>query len=496
MKKILILIAMSCMLIGCQKFLDIIPQDKAYDEDMFETRMGFEMALAGVYNDLNARPLYGKELKFGFMETLVGSYSNVVQTANPYYRSYRYDYTYPEFLQYPNGIWKGLYGAINQVNIILAEVNNIKADPYYNLVKGEALGIRAMCHFQLLKLFGPVIKEEGLAGRAIPYRDSVIFKATKFASAKDIIDRLNQDLAEARQLLVADPIRTSSRIADLNGSRHANYNSLIDRRGNRMNYFAVVGFQSLVAQWAGDMEKAAAYAEELIAEFDKDKIIQLAGRDDVKNIFTRRTPGENVFALINQDLRLAAITVFPEIAGSTVSHTRHLLPNYVWLGTNLYNSAQHGSNRDHRYILENWFYNLGRGMYLVMKYDFRNTANMHSPELDAGLFEVKIISLHNIYMVAAEYYATADREKAISYLNKVRNARGITNNIQYTADMSELLVKDLLFAEVRKEAFGEGYLFTEYKRLFKDIDRQSAVKANLNLFKFPIPVEELSNNPQ
>lgn len=495
MKKILILLTLSLMLISCQKFLDIIPQDKAYKEDLLQNRSGFEMALSGAYTDLNARPLYGKELKFGFMETLVGSYS-LMGNSHPYYRSYNHHYTYPEFLQYSNAIWGGLYGIINQANNILEDVDNIIDDPYYKIVKGEALGIRAMCHFQLLKIFGPVIKQEGLNAIAIPYRDAVVFTATKFSTAGEVIAKLNKDLDEARKLMEDDPIRKSSRTADLNQTRHANYNSLLDRRGNRMNYFAIVGFQSLLAQWEGNLQKAAEYAEELIQEFDEHKVITLAQENDINNESTRRLPRENIFALINQDLRLSALTVFPEPSGNTIIATRHLVPNYRWLGDNLYISGLHGSNQDGRFILNHWFSVLSGGAYLVNKYDFRSTANFYSPDLDAALFEVKVISLHNIYMVAAEYYAVTDKEKAISYLNKVRNARGIRNNIVYTSNMSDVLIQNTVFAEVRKEAFGEGYLFTEYKRLFKEIDRPIPVKESLNLFKLPYPVHELTNNPQ
>ena len=40
---------------------------------------------------------------------------------------------------------------------------------YYEIMKGEALGLRAFLHFDLLRMFGPVFAMEP-QGKAIPYR--------------------------------------------------------------------------------------------------------------------------------------------------------------------------------------------------------------------------------------------------------------------------------------------------------------------------------------
>ncbi|MGE8378094.1 MAG: hypothetical protein ACN6PN_07080, partial [Sphingobacterium sp.] len=73
MKKLLIAIVMLGILSSCEKFLNVNPTDKAYEEDLLTDRSGFNAALAGVYETLNTDTLYGREMKYGFMESLVGS---------------------------------------------------------------------------------------------------------------------------------------------------------------------------------------------------------------------------------------------------------------------------------------------------------------------------------------------------------------------------------------------------------------------------------------
>ncbi|GHE35798.1 hypothetical protein [Sphingobacterium griseoflavum] len=81
MRKLIFAFVMLGTLPGCEKFLNVNPTDKAYEEDLFTDRSGFNAALAGVYETLNTDTLYGREMKYGFMESLVGSY-NVSNSAH------------------------------------------------------------------------------------------------------------------------------------------------------------------------------------------------------------------------------------------------------------------------------------------------------------------------------------------------------------------------------------------------------------------------------
>ncbi len=496
MKKIFLSIVVLVFLTSCEKFLNVTPDNLAYEEDLFKDRSGFEAALAGAYTSMNKKELFGKELKYGFMETLSSGY-NTPGSTHEYYRSFRHEYSYPIPTGMIESIWGESYKVINQYNIILENLDQIKSDPYYQIIKGEALAGRAFMHLHLLKLFGPVIKQEGLGVSGIPYKDKVAYKGGAFETAGQVIEKLNEDLEAAKSLLEKDPIRENARNANLNLYGYERYNSLLDYRGTRFNYYAVIALQALVAQWEGDLPKARTFAEELIAKITaENSSFHLATPGELSGVGNIRLPMENIFALISQNLLNDALIVHPTIEDArSLSTSPILAPAYTFLLNNLYNAPNTGSLNDYRLL--NWFGRNGTTgtAWKLVKYIFNPTYLVTNPTYKP-LYENKILNLHTIYMIAAEEYAESNPSKAIQYLNKVRNSRNVTNDISYTSSMTTTAIKTLIFDEMRKDNIDEGYMWTEYKRQFKAIDRATAVQPSLGIFKLPIPADELLYNPQ
>ncbi len=496
MKKILYSLIALVFLSSCEKFLNVNPENKAYEENLFTDRSGFETALAGIYVTMSSQVLYGKEMKFGFLESLIGTYTTL-GSSHQYYRAYRHEYGYEFPKSKIEDIWGASYNTINQANVILKNVEAIQNDPYYGLVKGEALGIKALLHLQLLKLFGPVIKEEGLNTSSIPYKAQVEYTGGQFPSAGEVISKIEADLLLARDLMENDPIRSNARTANLNEFTYEKYNSLLDHRGTRMNYYAIISLQALVAQWKGDLPQARKFAEELINELETtESSIHLATAGELSQIPNKRFPMENIFALMSQNLLTYTLTVHPTIEDTRSSSTSPLLfPNYNFHLNNLYNASGHGSLNDFRLL--NWFGRVSTtsSTWKLVKFIF-DPLYLFTNATFKPLYENKVISLHTMYMIAAEDYATSNPTKAIEYLNKVRNARNLTSNLSYTGTMNEETIKNLIFDEMRKDNIDEGYMFAEYKRLYKPIHRATAVQPSLTIFKLPIPDDELLYNPQ
>ena len=70
---------------------------------------------------------------------------------------YTTDYSKSNFA----GIWEKGYALIANVNTLLKnadEKKNLFTGDQYNWITGEAYALRAMLHFDLLRLFGPVYK--------------------------------------------------------------------------------------------------------------------------------------------------------------------------------------------------------------------------------------------------------------------------------------------------------------------------------------------------
>lgn len=496
MKKIILSVITILLFASCEKFLDVNPVNKAYEDDLLTDRSGFESVLAGAYLGMTTKAMFGKEMKYGFLETLGATYNNL-GTTHYYYRGSRHEYGYPNPVKSIEDIWGVSYQIINQLNTIMKNIDAIKADPFHDIVRGETIGTRAFLHFQLLKLFGPVISQEGLNATAIPYVDKTGYKGVKFSTAGQVIDKLNAELAEAKKLLEGDPIRTTTRNANLNQYGYEKYNSLIDHRGARMNYYAIVAMQSMVAQWAGDSKTAATYAEELIQELEsRSNSIHLATSGELAQAIERRMPMESIFTLMNPELLNFNIEVNPLIENPSSSTTSPLLfPNYTLLLNGLYNAADHGSLNDVRLV--NWFALSSNSSTVrkVVKYHFPQSY-LYTDLNYRKYFESKLIGLHQIYMIAAEEYAKSNPAKAMLYLNKVRAARGLTINLSFDASRTEGNIKNLIFEEMRKENISEGTMFAEYKRLFRAIPRSTPVAPSLAIFKLPIPADENLYNPQ
>ncbi len=76
MKKNILILVIPLLLSSCESWLDVKPNDRISEEATFSTPRGFELALNGVYVDLNKTSLYGQALTwdvefFGFKLHLV-----------------------------------------------------------------------------------------------------------------------------------------------------------------------------------------------------------------------------------------------------------------------------------------------------------------------------------------------------------------------------------------------------------------------------------------
>lgn len=120
---------------------------------------------------------------------------------------------------------------------------------YYETMKGEALGLRAFLHFDLLRMFGPIYKEHP-ASKAIPYRTAFDKDATPVLSASEVVDAILKDLNAAEKLLEeSDPLDF---FTDQMGEDATEVNPFLVNREFRMNLYAVKAMLARVYCYKGD----------------------------------------------------------------------------------------------------------------------------------------------------------------------------------------------------------------------------------------------------
>ena len=70
-----VLLILTVLTSSCESWLDVDPRPKVKSDDLFETEAGFKDALIGADTLMKAEALYGRELTYGFIGSLPGSYA-------------------------------------------------------------------------------------------------------------------------------------------------------------------------------------------------------------------------------------------------------------------------------------------------------------------------------------------------------------------------------------------------------------------------------------
>lgn len=472
---------------SCSEWLNITPKGQVDAGELLTDVKGYNAAINGVYSIMSSTSLYGKNMTYGIMDVYAQYWK--LTPVNDFGKAYAYD---KETLKSNSeGLWKSMYQCIAQCNQILEAYSKTGTTiENSTLFKGEALGLRGFLHLELLKMFGPVLKTEADYGKvAIPYRKAYDNVAIKFNSVKEVLDMARADLLAAIIEMQDDPINENGR--DGNGNRsQLDYSSVLDRRGNRMNLWAAKATLARLEMLAGNKSKALEYCQEIIEKatifiFNPDlNHIQEIKRDLICS-------SELIFSLYGNDYfkNTANTFGFNEVAKNSERHLLISKDNFVYVINNIYGRTPDGSGADFR--LKYWF--------AQVVGEYQDLAKLRAAKTGSGLNppylpEISLIKLPEIYYMAAECLIGIDNAKAMSYINRVRFNRGLT---EMEGSFSDDEVARNIFREYKKEFIGDGILFGYYKRLNKDIETLdgNVIPATNDIFVFQIPDDEYEFSP-
>ena len=164
------LILMAAMVVtmtftSCDGYLDVTPSDAVDSDEAITNLEDAQIALNGAYYGLITNTYYGNDFiaraEVGGED--VQTLSLGKRTENYYRFMYRQNTS-------PSGLWSIPYKVINRINVLLGAIESgvIPASDELNQVKGEALALRALCHFDLLLPYGtPYLKDNGASLGAI-----------------------------------------------------------------------------------------------------------------------------------------------------------------------------------------------------------------------------------------------------------------------------------------------------------------------------------------
>jgi hypothetical protein len=188
MKKIIYSLFILVINISCSKFLEVNPKASIAGESVIVDETSAKAALNGVYSAL--RDYYSVNYQsIGYLSgdnvEWTGSQSQIQEFINHNVKSENSTIS---------GTWSGIYRTINRANSVIKSLNSISSDIISNNVKnqvlGQALAIRALAYFDLVRVWGgvPIITEPtDKVGQNIG-----IPRASVQETYKQVLDDLNQ----------------------------------------------------------------------------------------------------------------------------------------------------------------------------------------------------------------------------------------------------------------------------------------------------------------
>ena len=478
------ILAFAMLMTGCKKFLELTPKEKFPQATLFSDEQGFKDALIGVYIAMDKptngglNGLYTNNLSMGLLSTLAFDYDNAnISNAGVngnFFASAVY-YLYNETVSVKpeiDGIWGGMYNNIANINNLLSQIDG-KKDVFtgtnLNRVKGEAIALRALFHFDLARMFGqsPLT---GLSVKAIPYQTQFTVTPTRHSTLQAVLDSCILDLTRAYQLLAT---------TDTSAVLKAANDPFVAYTQNHLNYWAVQGLLARVYLYKGDLANAEKYAAALIGS-NKFPLVTSNVAASTNPVRDRMFSREHLFSVYSTNIKNYNGELFDRSSGTPL----RLLPAGK---TNIYATGS-GSTADWRY--NSWFDNNQLALNVPSKYFQDNNL----PYELQGI--VPVIKASEMYYIAAECAnAKGNIAGGISWLNKVRQARGLTT--LNSAGMTSDILSNEIMREYQKEFISEGQTFFYFKRLNKDLKQVTATTApNIpgDVYVFPIPDKEKEYN--
>lgn len=457
-KDLLILLCVLFGLSGCSNWLTIQPETQITEEDMFKTQGGFYDALIGCYTLMRENYSPDGPMVLGATEYMANLWYTNVESGTAYeyvVHDYRADLVESTLSQ----LFLHQYEILANVNKLVEHINTqdrVLSSGEQDLYKGEALGLRAFIHFDLIRLWGPMPGQVNENYLYLPYVSTVQLEDYPYSNYRNYMRQLCADLDSAELLLKrVDPVVAGNTYQSTYGAN----------RKNRMNYYAVLGLQARVHLWLGEKEEALRYARLVLEAVNESgaKVFSLGTQSDF-NLYDRvlYSP-EQLFGLSLEEFvdKMVAdgnVPAFTQTAARIAS---------------LYPASDIRSQL--------WY--AARGDYRSPN-KYGSMASYDDAETKAPYFSVPLIRLSEMYLIIAE---CADLTEANTVYTSFLASRGLA-----TTELTESNREEIIQLEYLKEFLAEGQMFYVYKRMGAVTMYWSDRQNGVDDYVLPLPLRETS----
>ena len=380
-----------------------------------------------------------------------------------------------------NSCFMSLYKVVSNLNPLLEgmDKNRFQLDStVYNMVKGEALAIRACAHLDLIRLWGPMPSKIDASKEYLPYVTVNGTAYYTYITFERYMELLLADLNEAERLL-----RNSDPIITITPDGTEDTYSTWPRRKSHLNYYGVLGLQARVRLWMGDTENAlkdARMVKEAENEDGSPKF-RLANEEDD---FPMQENGLNSWtdgSFYSEHLCGVNVENYDYNLGGWISGRASVF--FYTMNYSMFIQQVFGGNsRDLRYrFLWTWERTL-MGMNANVLRKWRG----FYPSTTSSMMNFPIMRLSEIYLNIMEHGSLS--EANVVY-EEYCEARGMT---YVPLTESDRLAKVEL--EYIREFMGEGQNFYTYKRLgVTNMYWNGLSECGEAQYVLPLPEKELKN---
>ena len=484
-----ILVAVLCgivLLTSCNKWLDVKPADQKEREDQYSTESGFCLALSGAYLKMKSNNLYGQAMTMTSMEYLAQLWTTEVEEIQNFMDfDWEGDYAKSQMASTFSEMYNTIY-LLNDI-LIQMEVQGEKAIPDEEIrymIQGEAFALRAFCHFDILRLFGPSPVDPNRNAVSLPYSETASIQLIPYYSYDDFVQKIWTDVNRADSLLKqVDPV-LSLTFEELNSpSRLLSSNKIINDfqayRRVRFNYWALQAFKARMSLYLGDKTSAYEYATSLInARINGTLVGDISQFSvDIANQWYT-LPSETIFAVNCFDLIESIENIF--------TNRQNVLYKF----------------ETDQLVLENLFDNqsadVRRNLWVDMTYESTPHYGLRKywqldeeDNQDVMIYgqQIPIFRMSEMYLIAAECAPSLSEGNV--WLDEFRKNRGLQN---IDCSTQEQLNNEIL-KEYLKEFYAEGHMFFTYKRLgASEMIWNEERQINVSEYQIPLPDTEYTNN--
>lgn len=402
--KLYIAVALSLFVFSCEDAIDLTPAQSLNTSEALSDVDGLRTALNGAYSSMQAVGYYGRN--YMVLPEIEGNLTYLsITNSNRFLAAYKYNWT--ESNGDITSVWNILYRTILRANNVINNIDAIEGDAVEkNQIKGEALGIRALCYFDLVRFFAkPYTNGNPSSDLGVPITLEATLDELPRNTVEEVYNQIISDLNTSKSLMTSYDV-------------------------GRFSVDAAEALLARVSLYKGDYAQAESSASILMNAYD------LSNNFDA--IFSG--PGatsEDIFTLVF-------------ISTETNGANNH---------GNIYNPNGYGDIRvtdDLRNLYEagdqraNLIYQHTDGEYYQSKYDEQDGI--------PGLVSPKILRVAEMYLIRAEArFNTGNRNGAVDDINALRAARGASPITSIS------LIRDIL-EERQRELVFEGHTTFDYFR--------------------------------